>query len=339
MHLQASAALLAVSFSASAQAVTLFEGLAAANAAKFAQFIQADPVLVGIFTAPDVHTVFAPSDDSFGSINQTIFRRSLYLAARQSTDRSANQQCSNDRTKIAQTKAPGGAVVDSNLLGDGGGPTPIVGRSNTPNSGNGTTKRQSIEERVSLFTGLGDNVTVVQEDTEYDGGWIQTTNGLFTRPRSPFTSMKDKGLESLASALTAANMTLVVTAPLPKGVTVFAPSEAAIAAAGGPANVNLEDHIVPNFLGVTPNLKDGLVLTSQSGTRLTVHVRGGEIFIDNAKIVVNDIITSNGAIQILDKVIEVPVQFTGAATAEKTISIATAALGLLVSIGFATFIQ
>lgn len=97
-------------------------------------------------------------------------------------------------------------------------------------------------------------------------------------------------------------MTKLVTAPLPEGVTLFAPSEAAIVAAGGPANINLENHIVPNFLGVTPNLKDGLVLTTLSGSKLTVHVRGAEIYVDNAKIVTNDIITSNGAIQILDKV-------------------------------------
>lgn len=176
MRLPASAALLAVSFAASAQAVTLFEGLAAANAAKFAQFIEADPVLTGIFTAPDVHTVFAPSDDSFNSINQTIFRRSLYLAARQSTDRSANQQCALKRARFATARPPGGEVVDSNLRADGGGSTPIVAKSTTPTSGNGTTKRQSTGG-VVLFTGLGENVTVVKEDTEYDGGLIQTTNG------------------------------------------------------------------------------------------------------------------------------------------------------------------
>jgi len=39
------------------------------------------------------------------------------------------------------------------------------------------------------------------------------------------------------------------------------------------------------------------------------------------------------------QVIVIPLPFTGAAIAEKTLSIATAALGLFVSIGFAQFMQ
>jgi len=83
---------------------------------------------------------------------------------------------------------------------------------------------------------------------------------------------------------------------------VFVPSDAAFAAAGGAGNVNLANHIIPNFLGVTPNLKDGLELTTQAGTTVTVSVKGGEIFLGSARILANDVITSNGAIQVIDKV-------------------------------------
>lgn len=83
---------------------------------------------------------------------------------------------------------------------------------------------------------------------------------------------------------------------------MFVPSDAAFAAAGGAANVNLAYHIIPNFLGVTPNLKDGLVLTTQARTTLTVRVKGGEIFLGDAKIMANDVVTSNGAVQVIDRV-------------------------------------
>lgn len=80
------------------------------------------------------------------------------------------------------------------------------------------------------------------------------------------------------------------------------PSDEAFAAAGGSASVNLAYHIVPNFLGVTPNLIDGLVLTTQAGTTLKVSVKGGEIYLGTAKILANDVITSNGAVQVIDQV-------------------------------------
>lgn len=116
----------------------------------------------------------------------------------------------------------------------------------------------------------------------------------------------------MATALDAANLTTTVAAPLREGVTVFAPSEAAFAKAGGAANVNIANHIVTNFTGLTPRLKDGLVLTTQAGTKLTVHVRGGDIYIGNAKISANDVIVANGAIQVLDSVRKIPLLFANA---------------------------
>jgi uncharacterized surface protein with fasciclin (FAS1) repeats len=65
---------------------------------------------------------------------------------------------------------------------------------------------------------------------------------------------------------------------------MFVPSDAAFVAAGGARNVNLTNHIIPNFLGVTPNLKDGLELTTQAGTTVKVSVKGGEIFLGSARI-------------------------------------------------------
>lgn len=46
------------------------------------------------------------------------------------------------------------------------------------------------------------------------------------------------------------------------------------------------------------------MLTTQAGSKLTVRVRGGEIYLGQAKILANDVVTSNGAIQIIDSVRE-----------------------------------
>jgi hypothetical protein len=171
-------ALLAASFTASAQGVTLFEGLIAANASRFAQFIQSDPNLVATFTSPDVKTVFAPNDDAVEGFNEADFRRSLHLFARQGTNRDARQQCSDEIADVAAQQAPGGAIVETNQPAEGGRNSPIVARSTPPPPpGNGTTKRQVSGGQIRLFSGLGNNVTLVKGDTPYDGGLIQTVDG------------------------------------------------------------------------------------------------------------------------------------------------------------------
>lgn len=178
MRLPTFVALVTASFTASVQAVTLFEGLIAANASKFAQFIQSDPNLVAIFTDSAVKTVFAPTDSVVQDFNETNFRRSLHLFARDSSNRRAHQQCSDAETSAAQQQTPGGIVVNTNAQGDAASPVPVVAKGSAPPlSGNGTTKRQVPGGPVHLFSGLGNNVTLVKADTRYDGGLIQTVDG------------------------------------------------------------------------------------------------------------------------------------------------------------------
>jgi hypothetical protein len=177
MHLPTSLTLLALSLTESAQGVTLFEGLVNANASKFAQLIQSDPNLVAIFTASDVKTVYAPSDDAVAGYNTTNFRRSLHLYTRQSSDKQGKEHTSAELTTLSQQQVPGGNVASSNLPTDGGGSSPLVSQGTPPTSGNGTTKRQLPGGPVYLFTGLGDNVTIIKGDTPFDGGLIHTLNG------------------------------------------------------------------------------------------------------------------------------------------------------------------
>lgn len=343
MHLPTSFTVLAVSFAAAVQAVTLFEGLVAANASKFAQFIQSDPELVAIFTSPDVKTVFAPSDDSVQSFNETNFRRSLRLYSRQRTNRGPHQYTSNSESSIAEGQAAGGSIINTTAQTDAGTPSPIVAKGDVPPlSGNGTTKRQVQRGSVHLFSGLGNNVTIVKGDTPYDGGLIQTTTGFFTFPLTFSDTLAAKNVTGFASAIqNSTNLSSVVAAPLPGGVTVFVPSDKAVAAAGGASNINLAYHIVPNFLGLTPNLKDGVVLTTQAGTKLTIRVRGGVIYLGQARILANDVVTSNGAVQIIDSVL-VPAPspvISGAMAAGETHAILAAVLIMSISLGLATFMM
>ena len=64
----------------------------------------------------------------------------------------------------------------------------------------------------------------------------------------------------------------------------------------------LSNHIIPNFQGYLPLLTNGLVLTTQAGTTVTVSIRNGNYYLNNARIVGSNLITSNGVSHVLDAV-------------------------------------
>ena len=64
----------------------------------------------------------------------------------------------------------------------------------------------------------------------------------------------------------------------------------------------LGDQIIPNFLGYTPSLTDGKVLTTQSGKNVTVTFSNGEWYINKAKIIAQNQITQFGVAHIVDSV-------------------------------------
>jgi hypothetical protein len=155
------------------QAVSLFEGLHNANAIKFAQWIQSDPDLTAIFTNTSVKTIFAPIDNAFENGNKTYFRRSLLH--RQTSRMEALQQCSDTETDLAAMGVPHGDIVPTKIPADGGRNQPVVAHKMTGTTG------------IQLFSGLGNNVTVLKGDTVYDGGRIQTIDGYskLTPPHRP----------------------------------------------------------------------------------------------------------------------------------------------------------
>ncbi|CAG8949040.1 hypothetical protein HYFRA_00002168 [Hymenoscyphus fraxineus] len=62
-------------------------------------------------------------------------------------------------------------------------------------------------------------------------------------------------------------------------------------------------HVIPNFVGYSPMLTDGLSLKSQMGTNLTIHVQDGQTYVNSAKILQTDYIISNGVIHVIDSVL------------------------------------
>jgi Fasciclin domain len=91
-------------------------------------------------------------------------------------------------------------------------------------------------------------------------------------------------------------------------ITIFVPSNAALAAYGATNNTSgqildlVYQHIVPNFLGYLPALTNGLTLTTLANTTITITVRNGLYFANGVQIIDPDMLTDNGVINVVDGV-------------------------------------
>ncbi|KAF8459237.1 hypothetical protein BDZ91DRAFT_851981 [Kalaharituber pfeilii] len=95
-----------------------------------------------------------------------------------------------------------------------------------------------------------------------------------------------------------------------KRVTFLAPTPAVFAAAGLDAMESddvvlqtfLDDHTISGFVGYTPSFNDGESYVTKSGRRIMANRRNGTLFLNEMRVLKEDLIISNGVIQILDKI-------------------------------------
>jgi len=156
---------------------------------------------------------------------------------------------------------------------------------------------------LKIGTGLGDKIDILRIEIPYDYGFVHLVSDWFTIPISVSASLQGKGLTGFQSLLTSANLSTSLDAR--KSVTIFAPSNEALAAAGTPSSLTstANAHIIPNFSGYLPRLKNGDKYTTIAGGALAISVRDGKHYVNDAQIISADIVTDNGVIHIIDKVL------------------------------------
>jgi len=184
---------------------------------------------------------------------------------------------------------------------------------------------------IHLFSGLGNNVTILKADIPYDGGILHITSGFFSIPQALSTSLSlTPEATTFETYLSSSNSSLDTT----PAITVFAPSNAAILSALS-ANQTLTAaevtgligaHVVDGFAAYSPYLINGATFKTVSGPSVTISTQSdGSVLINGAsKIVKSDIVISNGVVHLIDKVLytppslntptpSAPPQYTGAA--------------------------
>lgn len=90
-------------------------------------------------------------------------------------------------------------------------------------------------------------------------------------------------------------------------ITYFIPSNSAFALQGATSSYPsieslLLGHLIPSFAGYLPSLSDGSTYKSQAGSEFTVAIKGTDYYINNAKIILPNVIVANGVAHVIDQV-------------------------------------
>ena len=172
-----------------AQAAGLLEVLRDSGASEFAAKIASDPFLSNLYLSGGVQTVFAPSDDTPAA-----------KMKRQETpaqEQGGSYQASSDLNSISLMNTPPGVqVATTNKIAIlGGKPQSVVSASNSTSSRkrtssvteqrdllprddqNSTLRTNDTSALPRVFSGLGNNVSIIKGDIPYDGGLIQLVDG------------------------------------------------------------------------------------------------------------------------------------------------------------------
>ena len=158
---------------------------------------------------------------------------------------------------------------------------------------------------VVFYTGLLSNSTVTTADIAFTGGIVHVIDTFLMPPVNISTTAVSLGLTSIAGALTQAN--LVDALDILPDVTVFAPSNAAFESiASVLANIStsdlasvLEYHVVNGTVAYSTGVANGTVPTLQ-GNDLTLTVVDGSIFVNQAKVIIPNVLVSNGVVHVID---------------------------------------
>ncbi|KAL3477305.1 FAS1 domain-containing protein [Aspergillus californicus] len=161
---------------------------------------------------------------------------------------------------------------------------------------------------IQLFSGLGNNVTILQEDIQFDGGIIHIVSGPFTRPGTVSDALNATAQTSLlASSLSSELSSSLDTT---ESITVFAPSNNAITSALG-ANTTISEseitalvdaHVIQGIVAYSPLLIDNAQFQTRDGQNIVISTSpDGAILLNGvAAVIQSDIVVANGVIHVID---------------------------------------
>ncbi|KAK3485407.1 FAS1 domain-containing protein [Neurospora hispaniola] len=289
--------LLALSAATLASADTLINTLQQNGFSDFASIYQdADPSILSSIDVGSNFIIYA-TNNTQSAVNSTLGRRRTTSQSQRAAMSSVqNTASSSKKLRFKRQQANSPAAVFQSLLSD----PDIV------NLGPGVN--QSLVEKPvgdagvpTVFAGAGKAVPVVGDDIPFDAGVIRPVASLLEIPGAiPSTLSLFPNLSNLTALLTQSNLTGPVSETA--GITVLAPEDSAFAAVNISALTDeqivgiLSQHVIVNYVGYSPLLKDGQVLNTLANDTITVAVRDSGVYFNGAKVTASDVIVENGVV-------------------------------------------
>jgi len=239
--------------------------------------------------------IYAPSNDALAQGNDTgVSRRSDFSALAQVTSGSSAKLDTSKRQTII---TPGDAyqtwLNDPALVNLGPGVNMTI-----------VERCEPFDTQAVVYSGLGDITNITGEDIWFDGGVIRPVDSYFTIPAPIEETLPVLGLGTFEEVIERTGL-LDEIEDIP-GITVFAPSDEALAAASDLGDTELTDllrhHVVVGVVAYTVLLEDGLTFETLDGTELTVTLEDGAYLINGARIIRGDGLIKNGVIHVLESV-------------------------------------
>jgi len=157
---------------------------------------------------------------------------------------------------------------------------------------------------ISMFGGLGAKASIVAGDFVFDQGVIHFVDTVMDVPQLTSFTIATLGYRNFLGALAAAGVSPAIDKST---TTLLAYADDVFTSAANQSVKSLQQHIIPNFIAYGPSLVGVTTLTTAANTTLKVSNRGGQYFINESPIIRSNIITSNGVVHVLGKLLTDPV--------------------------------
>ncbi|GAB1316990.1 hypothetical protein MFIFM68171_07200 [Madurella fahalii] len=284
-----------------ASALSLLEVLRNHGFTDYADLLEGNPIL----NAGPGLIVYAPGNSILSAAANSLRARGLeinnatnsFSTVRNTAPTFVDPAAYPDNEDAGTADAPSGALRET-LLSDPG----FVNLG--PGHNQSLIERNVSSSWPTLFGGLGKTVAVVGGDIHFDDGVVRPIDGILTLPSTMSSTLPPVGAEAFAATLQ--KVGLATQLDYMPGITVLAPNDAAWNAVSDLPDDQLaqlcREHIIVDFPGYTPLLRNGSTYGTLGKTNVTISVQGEQVSIGGARIVKSDAIIINGVVHTVDKV-------------------------------------
>lgn len=165
------------------------------------------------------------------------------------------------------------------------------------------------DDSTSFISGLLANSSVTGTALNFTGGVIHIIESALVIPQNISETAVQLNLSAAVGALT--NASLAAAVDHMSDVTVFVPNNAAFRAIGSALpNLTMEEltsilqyHVVEGVVGYSTLLENGTSLMTAQGTNVTITKDDTDVFVNEAKVVIADVLVSNGVVHVIDNVL------------------------------------